>query len=142
VAALTLALSQLIWLSFADVSWLVYTHIWAVYLAGAAWYVRQVGGTRDTYHVVGYLALTVLTLPVVIDALGDSPYGALLLLLEQSAILVIGVVSRRRLVAYWGAVVLIGTVLYLLRALGYLQLILIAFAFITYAVLRLLRHRT
>ncbi|HEX8390066.1 MAG TPA: hypothetical protein VF597_01465, partial [Candidatus Saccharimonadales bacterium] len=50
VAALTLALSQLIWLSFADVSWLVYTHIWAVYLAGAAWYVRQVGGTRDTYH--------------------------------------------------------------------------------------------
>ncbi|HEX8390073.1 MAG TPA: hypothetical protein VF597_01500, partial [Candidatus Saccharimonadales bacterium] len=97
---------------------------------------------RDTYLVVGYLALTVLTLPVVIDALGDSPYGALLLLLEQSAILVIGVVSRRRLVAYWGAVVLIGTVLYLLRALGYLQLILIAFAFITYAVLRLLRHRT
>lgn len=119
-----------------DTNWLVYSHAWAAYLAYVAWRLRQEGRRQEMYSLT-YGALVVFSLPTALRALGDPTAYGLLLLAEHVALIVLGAITQKKLFTFWGIAVSILTVMYLLRAFGYVQLGIIAVTLIGYAVWRL-----
>lgn len=144
LAGLGLAVFSLQWMisvSFDDVNWLVYTHMWAIYAAACAAYLRQAGQPRESYRLFGYAALVVLSGPVALEAMGSpESYYSLLLLAEHVALAVIGVMTQRPLLVKWGAAVTALSLIYMLRDYTYFNLGLIAVLLIGYAVYRIGRN--
>jgi len=140
-AGLLLALCQAIYLADNSTNFLVYTHLWAAYVAAATYLVSIRTGNKENVQLLTYVALAVFTLPVVLRALDDTSTYSLLLLFEQTALLIAGVVFNKRLLTYWGAAVVVLSVVYMLRSFAYLQLLLIAVVLIGYALFRLTRAK-
>lgn len=141
-AGLLIALSQAIYLADSSTDFLVYTHLWTLYGVVATYLVSKRTTNKENTELLTYATLAVFTVPVVFKALAE-PEGLynLLLLFEQTALLVLGVAFRKKLLTYWGAAVVVLSVVYLLRSFAYLQLVLIAVILISYALYRLTRAK-
>lgn len=136
-----LAAVQLLNLLVPDLHFLVYTHLWAGYSA-YVWYVLyKNGATKDSVNLAMYIFLSILTLPLVGSALSQGSYYSLLLLIQQSIVLILGIFLQQRVLSTWAAVTMIGVVMYALRSFGYLQLVIIAVLLIGYAFYRLLTQQ-
>lgn len=140
-AGLLLALCQAIYLANPDTNFLVYTHLWAAYAAAATYLVSKRANTGDNVQALVYVTLAIFTVPVVLKALDETSTYSLLLLFEQAAVLIAGVVLNKKLLTYWGAAVVVLSVVYMLRSFAYLQLLIIAVILISYAIFRLTRQK-
>jgi hypothetical protein len=112
----------------------VYTHIWALFLAFlAVW--RAGLRQSDKEHSYTLLALTVLTLPLALQALGnEGEFYGWLLIVEHIILMLIGIALARPLVMRWGLWVAVAAVLYQLRSLTYLALGFLAAVLIVIAI--------
>jgi hypothetical protein len=140
-AGLLLALSQAIYLADSSTDFLIYTHLWAAYSAAATYLVSKRADTSDNVQVLTYVTLAIFTVPVVLRALDDTATYSLLLLFEQAGVLIAGVILNKKALTYWGAAVVVLSVVYMLRSFAYLQLLLIAVILIGYALFRLTRQK-
>lgn len=105
----------------------VYAHV-AAALAISYAYWRAQRGEKDQSDQYIMTALTVVTVPLVIQALVGSAgdmYGWWLLI-EQIVIMVLGMILGKKLMVRWGLYVALGSVLYQLRNLGWAALALVA----------------
>ena len=136
-----LALCQAIYLADNDTNFLVYTHLWATYTAVATYLVSKRANTGDNVQALTYVTLVIFTVPVVLKALDDTSTYSLLLLFEQASLLIAGAVLNKKPLTYWGAAVVVLSVVYMLRSFAYLQLLIIAVILIGYAIFRLTRQK-
>ncbi|MBW4061095.1 hypothetical protein HJC99_00785 [Candidatus Saccharibacteria bacterium] len=92
----------------------IYTLPWAGFVAWLGYRRRQRGREAINGFTVG--ALTLLTLPLAAQALGDNGqwYG-LALVGEAIALILVGMAAKYRLITYWGAATLVAETLYQLR---------------------------
>lgn len=117
----------------------VFTHLWAAYFGGLAWLSHRDGRVSEQKNLV-VVALSVLTIPLALEALaGDSGYG-LLLLFESVAILLFGLWAHYPLISWWGLSVAVGSVLYQLREFQFFVLALLGAGIIGLGVVLLLRQ--
>ncbi|HKX24304.1 MAG TPA: hypothetical protein VJM46_03625 [Candidatus Saccharimonadales bacterium] len=134
VIALQLALHK-----FGVEEFQVYSHIWAAYFAVLALWAHVEDRLADR-HALVITALSVLTVPLALEALGgDNGYG-LLLLFESVAILLFGLWARYPLISWWGLSVAVGSVLYQLREFQFFVLALLGVGIISLGVVLLLRQ--
>lgn len=140
-AGLLFALCQVIYLTDSSVDFLVYTHLWSAYGAVATYLVSQRTANKDNIQALTYLTLAIFTIPVVFKALDQTSGYSLLLLFEQALLLMAGVVLNKKILTYWGAAVVVLSVVYMLRSFAYLQLLLVAVVLIGYALVRLTRAK-
>ncbi len=136
IAFTLVALQQLMWRAMPETSWLIYTHIWAAYLALVVWRLR----TRkmiQSAELTKYAALAVFSLPVVYQTVADPETYALILLAEHAALLVVGVFDRRAYLIYWSIIVSIVAVIYMARSYAFVQVGIIAATLIAYGIYRL-----
>lgn len=111
----------------------VYTHLWALLLAGyAVW--RNGLADREGEKTYTIVALCTLSIPLLLAALNASgeTYGWLLII-EHVLLMIIGIVVNRRYVMWWGLGIATLAVLYQLRdlpfaGLGFLALVVIGVA--------------
>jgi len=134
-----LALMQTIGLTWNEVNILVYSHILAVYGLASSYLIAKYSTSKELISLSKYTTLAIFTLPVAIQALANGGTYSLVLLFEQLALLIFGVATNRSYAVYWGAVVSVLSVIYLLRSFFYLQLLIAAVVLIGYAVYRLSR---
>jgi hypothetical protein len=116
-----------------------YSHI-AVAVLGLYAYWRTTRGEEEEAVAYLWALLATATVPLAIEALTVTTHGGLYgwwLLLEQIAIMLLGMSIGRRFVTMWGLYVAVGAVLYQLRSLGYGALALLALFLIGLAVYRL-----
>lgn len=134
VIALQLALYK-----FGVEEFQVYSHIWAAYFAALALWAHLEGRLADRHGLV-MTSLSVLTVPLALEALGgDNGYG-LLLLFESVAILLFGLWARYPLISWWGLGVAVGSVLYQLREFQFFVLALLGVGIISLGVVLLLKQ--
>lgn len=117
----------------------VFTHLWAAYFAVLAWLSHRDGRTSEQKNLV-IVALSVLTVPLALEALADDNGYGLLLLFESVAILLFGLWARYPLVSWWGLSVAVGSVLYQLREFQFFVLALLGAGIIGLGVVLLLRQ--
>jgi hypothetical protein len=122
--ALGVGMAALQWLLFVVEirNFQIYSHLWALFFAFLAFW-RSSLGQSDKEQGYTILALSVLTLPLAVQALGDQGelYGWLLIV-EHISIMLLGMLINRPLVKRWGLWVSVAAVLYQLRSLTYLAL--------------------
>jgi hypothetical protein len=117
----------------------LYTHMWAGYFALLAWLSHRNGRSQDKQSFT-LLALFTQTSPLALQALGgDAGYG-LLLLLESTGIMLLGLWLRYPLVRNWGLAVAVGSVLYQLREFQFFVLALLGAGVIGVGVYLLLKN--
>lgn len=136
IAIITIAGQQLLYHYLPGSSWLIYTHMWAIYLAYVAWKLRG-NGERDLARSVLYSALSVFTLPLVYEALRAPEAYSLLLLVEHATLIILGVLLQKKLLVYWGVAITILSTMYMLRSFAYVQIGIIAILLIGYGLYRL-----
>jgi hypothetical protein len=117
----------------------VFTHLWAGYFAVLAWLSHRAGRAEEQKNLV-IVALSVLTVPLAFQALGDDSGYGLLLLFESVAILLFGLWTRYPLISWWGLSVAVGSVLYQLREFQFFVLALLGAGIIGLGVVLLLRQ--
>jgi hypothetical protein len=135
-------LGALLWmLAFLGINEVqVYSHCIAVFFGLYAYWRTVIGDTKNADNYVWAL-LSTATIPLLLQALGGSSsdiYG-ILLLIQQVAIMLLGVAIQKRFVVRWGLYVAIGTVLYQLRDLGWAVLSILSLVIIGFAIARALR---
>jgi len=133
----TLALMQVIDVTWVDSNVLVYSHILVVYGLASSYIVSRHSVNQELIAFCKYTTLAIYTLPVAVQALASGGIYSIVLLFEQLALVVLGVAANRAYLVYWGAAVSILSVIYLLRSFFYLQLLISAVILIGYAVHRL-----
>lgn len=120
----------------------VYSHIVAALFVGlAVW--RHALGQQARCNEYIWLALASATIPLALQTLTETERASFYgwwMLLEQVAIMLIGIMTRRSLVVRWGLYVAVASVLYQLRGLGYAALAFLALFLIGLAVYRLQRN--
>jgi len=96
----------------------IYTHIWSVYFALLAWLEsRREQSNKDSKDILTVLALMVLTIPAVLQALDSTEtWRGILLIVESVGLVMLGIFARYKLVLYWGISVMAIEVLYQLRS--------------------------
>lgn len=118
-----------------------YSHILAAAFAIFAYWrytIRDSGGTD------GYLAamFATATIPLILQALGGTAgdlYG-LILIVEQIGFMLIGMMTGRKFLTWWGLYIAVGAVLYQLRGLGWAMLAIIALVVIGIAIYQLTKQ--
>lgn len=140
-AGLLLALCQAIYIASPSTNFLVYTHLWSAYGAAATYLVNRRTANKEQVQLLTYATLAIFTVPVVFKALDEGSIYSLLLLFEQAALLILGVILNKKILTYWAAIVVVLSVVYLLRSFAYLQLLLISVVLIGYALFRLSRAK-
>ena len=118
-----------------------YTHVLAALFAGYAfWRARR--GEKENSDKYVITALASATVPLVLQALfgtaGDL-YGWWLLI-EQVAIMLLGMALGNKLMVRWGLYVALASVLYQLRGLGWAALAVLAVFLMVLAIYRLQKH--
>lgn len=119
----------------------IYAHVLAALFALYAYWRWRRGehATSDSYVVA---TLAAVTIPLVLQALGGVSgdlYGWWLLI-EQVAIMLLGMLLKKKLMIRWGLYVALGAVLYQLRDLGWAALAVLAVFLIGLALFRLQRN--
>lgn len=118
-----------------------YSHALAGLLASYAYW-RHLRGEKAIYDKYIVWTLAVVTIPLIIQALfgraGDL-YGWWLLI-EQIAIMLLGMTLGNRLMIRWGLYIALGSVLYQLRNLGWAALAVLAVFLMSIAIYRLQKH--
>jgi len=118
----------------------VYAHvIAAVFALYAYWRWRRAEHAASDNYII--MALTTITFPLVMQALGGVAgdlYGWWLLI-EQVAVMLLGMVLHKKVMIRWGLYVSLAAVLYQLRHLGWAALAVLAIFLIGLAVFRLQR---
>ena len=118
---------------------LVYTHLWAAYFAVLAWYESGKESTANR-DVLTAVALLVLTVPSLMQALDTTEaWRGLLLIFESVMLVLFGIASHYKLFLYWGVVILVLEVLYQTRSFlfaipKYVISLLLGIAFLTGAI--------
>ncbi|MBL8158935.1 hypothetical protein JNJ66_00595 [Candidatus Saccharibacteria bacterium] len=138
VAMLNLALQQLVWQLMPDANWLIYTHLWALYLVYVA-RTMQRSGLGQLAGTVKIMALAAFSGPLILEALRDQQVYGPVLLAEHICLLVLGVVVRRAYIVYWAIIVSVIAVMYMMRSFAYFQLGLMAVTLIGFGIYRLAR---
>ena len=109
-----LGAQRLLCVALPDTHALVYTHLWA--LVAAALYAGYYACKRpieSMCHLVMLLCL--VTIPGLAAAFIDGGWYQLLFLVEHAAVVIVGVVTARKLTSIWGAVGVTVAILYMLR---------------------------
>lgn len=122
------------WLGIGDVNELqIYTHLWVALLVSFAVWRNGLGQLEQEKNYT-VTALSVLSVPLLLQALGDSgqAYGWLLIV-EHVLMMIVGISLKRRYIMWWGLAVSTVAVLYQLRdlafvALGFLAVVVIGIA--------------
>lgn len=117
-----------------------YTHI-AVATFGAYAYWRHIRGERKQSNRYLWFMIATATIPLALQALAETaPIYGWWLLLEQIAIMLLGMTIQRSFVTRWGLYVSVGAVLWQLRGLGYAALGFLALFLIALAVYKLQKY--
>ena len=116
----------------------VYAHIVVAVLAGFAYWRHRMGRRKVSDQYIIW-TLAAATVPLALQALSSTSGGLYgwWLLLEQVAIMLVGMTIGRRFVTLWGLYVAVAAVLYQLRGLGYAALAVLAVFLIGLAVYQL-----
>jgi hypothetical protein len=118
-----------------------YVHVIVANLALYAYW-RSIRGERAIADQYLWWMLGVATVPLALQAMGGTAgsfYGWLLLL-EQVAFMLLGMIIRRSFVTRWGLYVAVAAVLYQLRHLGWAALTVLAVFLIGIAMYQLQKH--
>jgi hypothetical protein len=141
-AGTVITLSLLWCLGVADVHQLqAYVYL-IVATLGIYAYWRATRGENEQSNNYLWAMLLTATVPLAIQAIGGQAGGLYgwWLLLEQVAIILLGMSIHKRFVTFWGLYVAVGAVLYQLRNLGWAALTVLALFLIGLAVYQLQRH--
>ena len=96
----------------------VYTHIWSLYFAVLSWLEsRREQSNKEFKEILTVIALLVLTVPAILQALDTTEtWRGILLIVESVGLIMLGIIARYKLVLYWGISVMTIEVLYQLRS--------------------------
>ncbi len=96
----------------------VYTHIWSLFFAVLSWLEsRREQSNKDFKEILTVIALLVLTVPAILQALDTTEtWRGILLIVESVGLIMLGIIARYKLVLYWGISVMTIEVLYQLRS--------------------------
>lgn len=139
--ALALGMMQIIWVADTgrDVNWLVYLHIVALAVYGAAWVYRSNYAARLVRLKVATGILTVFL--GFASLIGDSWYQVVFFA-EHITMLMVAVLFGQKWLRTWAAIALILGVMYALRDLSYLFMLAAGIGLITYVLWRLGRQQS
>lgn len=139
----TIALQRLVAVMFSGVDVLVYSQWWAIVFAGLA-YLYYARGDKTHAKTRLIIGLSIFSFFSAITALSESfapgalPYK-LIFLVEHVALLVVGLVTSKRLLSIWGTVGVVLAVFWMLAGYTYALLSLVAVLLIGFAIYALLR---
>ncbi|MEO5950531.1 MAG: hypothetical protein ABIQ04_03725 [Candidatus Saccharimonadales bacterium] len=142
----TLALQRLVAVAVPDIDSLIYSQWWGLAFAGLA-YMYYIRGRRQDAKIRLIIGLSILSMFGAIMAIGEGfvagalPYR-LVFLLEHTGLLVLGLVTSRRLLSIWGTVGVILAVFWMLSGYSFALLTLIALLLIGSVVYKLTRKET
>ena len=135
----TICLQRLVAHVYPEAHFLVYTHWWAAAAGlGALLYYRRTDAKANVLPR-SIIALTILSLPTGLYALGNPDKYQILFLLEHVVMIFAGAITKKTLLVRWGAAGVGLAVLWLLRGFTYVLLALLALSLIGLAVWRLMR---
>ena len=133
-----LGAQRLLCIAFPDTHALVYTHLWVLVAAAlyAGYHICK-RPIESICHLV--ILLCLVTIPGLAAAFIDGGWYQLLFLVEHTAVVIVGVVTARKLTSIWGAVGVTVAILYMLRefqALLNIMIGLLVLAAVVFAIVR------
>lgn len=117
----------------------LYTHMWAGYFGLLAWHAGR-ANRHDERQLFTGLGLGILTIPLALEALGGNTTYGLVLLLESTGLVLLGLWLKDTLISRWGLVGAVGSVLYQLRDYQFFVLALLGAGIIALSVYLLLKR--
>lgn len=143
IVAINLLGNIIVKIKYPEVDFLLYTHWWAAAMIVLGAIYIYLFKEKNKSKILLYSALSLISIPTGLVAI-DFPYKSLwpvqvIFLVEQAAILIIGMALRLKLVTIWGATSIILAVVWLVRGYTVILLIIIAALIMSGAIYGLLR---
>lgn len=138
----TIAMQRLVGVNVTNLNFLVYTHWWAIVVAGLAYFYHRIGRIQSAQYryVIALAFISFFTgIMALVGNSDDIPYKVIFLI-EHVLILIAGLGFSRKMYAIWGAVGVVLAILWMLSGMTYILLAMLAFGLIGFAVYALTKQ--